>query len=421
MSDPVHDQYEAYPYPARDPADERARLITGSPSNLPELNHYIFAGRRDFSRAFRALVAGGGTGDAAIMMAQQLAGRAGQGRHGGNGGEVVYLDISRAAREVTEARARERGLENISFHSGSLLDLAKLDLGRFDYIDCCGVLHHLEDPSAGLSALTRVLADDGGMGLMLYAPYGRTGVYPTQAMLRALAGDLPLTERLDVARRLLDALPPTNWLKRNPFVTDHRKSDSELVDLLLHARDRAYSVPQIVDLTEAAGLRLVTLIEPARYDPATYFKDQLLLKRLQGLDWPARAAFAEQLAGNIKKHVFYVVKATNESNTIALADGPEAVPVLREQSGPDLARAVGRDLIMKAELDGLRLRFAMPRLAPVILERIDGETSLGAIHAALRALDTGLDWAQFKKQFDQLYAVLNGLNHLLIGTPARAK
>lgn len=421
MSDPVHDQYEAYPYPARDPADEHARLITGSPSNLPELNHYIFAGRRDFSKPFRALVAGGGTGDAAIMMAQQLTDRAGQGRHGGNGGEVVYLDISRAAREVTEARARQRGLKNIPFHSGSLLDLAKFDLGRFDYIDCCGVLHHLEDPSAGLSALTRVLADDGGMGLMLYAPYGRTGVYPTQAMLRALAGDLPLMERITVARRLLDALPPTNWLKRNPFVADHRRSDSELVDLLLHARDRAYSIPQIVDLIEAAGLRLVALIEPARYDPATYFKDQLLLKRLQGLDWSARAAFAEQLAGNIKKHVFYVVKASNESNTIALADSPEAVPVFREQSGPDLARAVGRDLIMKAELDGLRLRFAMPRLAPVILDRIDGETSLGEIHAALQALDTGLDWAQFKKQFDQLFAPLNGLNHLLIGYPARAK
>ena len=44
MSDPVQDQYDAYPYPARDPADERTRLITGSPSNLDEINHYVFAG-----------------------------------------------------------------------------------------------------------------------------------------------------------------------------------------------------------------------------------------------------------------------------------------------------------------------------------------------------------------------------------------
>ncbi|MEE8293023.1 MAG: class I SAM-dependent methyltransferase, partial [Kiloniellales bacterium] len=69
--DPVLAQYEAYPYPARDPDDEAKRLISGSPSSLAEVNHYLFEGRRDFTQGFRALVAGGGTGDAAIMVAQQ--------------------------------------------------------------------------------------------------------------------------------------------------------------------------------------------------------------------------------------------------------------------------------------------------------------------------------------------------------------
>ncbi len=155
MSEPIRDQYEAYPYPVRDPKDERTRLITGSPSNLAEIDHYVFAGRGDFARPFRALVAGGGTGDAASMLAQQLSDRARE-RGQGAAGEVVYLDFSRAAREIAEARARVRGLTNISFHQGSLLDLPKLGLrdpGGFDYIDCCGVLHHLEDPPTGLAAL----------------------------------------------------------------------------------------------------------------------------------------------------------------------------------------------------------------------------------------------------------------------------
>ena len=76
MTEPVRDQYEAYPYPARDPKDERTRLIAGSPSNLAEIDHYVFAGRGDFAKPFRALIAGGGTGDAAIMLAQQLGDRA---------------------------------------------------------------------------------------------------------------------------------------------------------------------------------------------------------------------------------------------------------------------------------------------------------------------------------------------------------
>jgi hypothetical protein len=58
----VQAQYEALPYPARDPADEARRLVIGAPSHLHELNHYVFTGARDFSKPFRALVAGGGTG-----------------------------------------------------------------------------------------------------------------------------------------------------------------------------------------------------------------------------------------------------------------------------------------------------------------------------------------------------------------------
>ena len=163
-------QYEAYPYPARDPRDESRRLVIGSPSHLREIDHWVFGAARPAARALRVLVAGGGTGDGTIMLAQQLA-------DSGRPGEILYLDRSDAARAVAEARAAARGLGSIRFQAGSLLDLPGSGLGPFDYIDCCGVLHHLPDPEAGLAALGSVLAPGGGLGLMLYAPHGRTGVY----------------------------------------------------------------------------------------------------------------------------------------------------------------------------------------------------------------------------------------------------
>ena len=43
--DAVRAQYEACPYPQRDPRDEAKRLVTGSPSHLDEIVHYVFAGR----------------------------------------------------------------------------------------------------------------------------------------------------------------------------------------------------------------------------------------------------------------------------------------------------------------------------------------------------------------------------------------
>lgn len=101
-------QYEAFPYPARDPREEARRLIVGSPSHLREIDHWIFAARRPASQPLRALFAGGGSGDGTIMLAQQMASA---GRPGG----VTWLDRSAAARKVAEARAAVRKLDNIRF------------------------------------------------------------------------------------------------------------------------------------------------------------------------------------------------------------------------------------------------------------------------------------------------------------------
>ncbi|WP_252979314.1 class I SAM-dependent methyltransferase [Mameliella alba] len=151
----VKEQYESYPYPERRPEDEKKRLITGSPSHPLEIDHYLFGGQRDWSQPLRVLVAGGGTGDALIQIAQMMtSARAPY--------EITYADLSTASREIAEARAKARGLTGITFVTGSLLDAA--ELGQFDYIDCCGVLHHLPDPDAGFAALRAAVAPGAGWG-----------------------------------------------------------------------------------------------------------------------------------------------------------------------------------------------------------------------------------------------------------------
>jgi len=408
--DPVKAQYEQFPYPNRDPAEEAKRLVTGSPSHLAEIRHYLYAGRLDVTRGFKALIAGGGTGDAAIMLAQQLA--------DAGGGEVVYLDLSEAARAVAQARAEARGLSNISFVTGSLLALGDLGLNGFDYIDCCGVLHHLEDPPAGVRALSAALRPDvaevgGGLGAMVYAPYGRTGVYPMQQMLAQLAGDRPLSEQVATARRLWDRLPATNWLRRNPFVGDHKRSDAELVDLLLHARDRSYTVPEFAELLGAGGLRPAALLEPARYDPATYLNDPKLLRPLAEAGLVDRAAFAERLTGTIKKHIAYAVPAAMGDPVARLDD--DAIPALPGSDPSALAdRLSGASPKLTVTLDGEKRSFPLPRLTAPILRRIDGKRRVREVVQALCAQDSGLTPETARRQLDQLYAVLNGLNLMLL-------
>jgi SAM-dependent methyltransferase len=410
MSDEKRDQavaaqYEALPYPSRDPRDETRRLVIGSPSHLAEIEHYLFQGRIARERPFRALVAGGGTGDATIMLAQQAA-------DAGLAAEIVYLDPSAAARRVAEARAAARGLATIRFLSGSLLDLPALGLAPFDYIDCCGVLHHLEDPAAGLAALARALAPHGGMGLMLYGTVGRSGIYELQKILRDIAGDGPPAARIAITRKLLAELPATNCFKINPALRKER-DDAELFDLLLHARDRAYGVPEIGALLESCALRLVSFIDPASYDPAFYVTDERLLRRAADLPAIERAAIAERLAGNLPRHVFYATHRGNDRPPMSLeAAGLDAIPVLRDLDGARLADQLGKERRLTGSKDGLDRTITLPPLGPALLRAIDGRRSLRDIKAALA--DRKLDEAGFLAAFAALYRPLNGINWLLL-------
>lgn len=395
--DPVKRQYEAYPYPARDPADEGERLIEGSPSHPVEIDHFLFAGQRDWAAPMRILVAGGGTGDALIMLAQLLADR-------GTPAEIHYLDLSTASRDIAEARAAARGLTGIAFHTGDLLTAPSL--GPFDYIDCCGVLHHLPDPQAGFNALAAALAPDGGMGGMVYAPYGRAGVYEMQAALSALVGDQPPAEQLRLAKPLLGALAPTNGLARNPFVQDHRDSDAGLYDLLLHSRDTPYDAPALISALERAGLSLAGWCEPARYDPASYLPKGPLRDRAAGLPPAEQWALAERLAGNIKAHVFYAAPM-GRGVTAARSEDPSLIPVLHKVTPGALAATIAKRGALRFTVDGLVLERRVDRGLARLVGLIDGARSVGEIRARL-----GIDHERFAKAFQTVAAMLGGFNLL---------
>ena len=402
-------QYEAYPYPQRDPRDEAKRLVVGSPSHLREVDHWIFGARRPAATPLRALVAGGGSGDATVMLAQQMA-------SAGRPGDVTWLDRSAAAKKVAQARVAARALGNVIFEEGSLLDLPAGGLGPFDYIDCCGVLHHLPDPLEGLRALVSVLAPGGGIGLMVYAPHGRTGVYMVQDALRLLApADEPPAQRVDIAKRFWRQIPETAWLRRNPWITDHVKGgDAGIYDLLLNPRDVAFTVPALAALLDAAGLEIRCLVEPLRYDPDAFLTDPRLRERTAGLDPVRRAALAEAAAGNMGIHIAYCVRK-GEAPPAPAWDDPTRVPVLRELDGAKLAASLPGDSVLRVAFDGLTVPVALPRLAGAILARVDGTRTIGEIGDDLAA--KGVSRETFARDFAALARAMERVNRLLLAAP----
>ena len=105
--------------------------------------------------------------------------------HSNPGADVLAVDISEGALDVARERLRRSGaaevVSSLRQEQRSLLDLT--GEGAFDYINSVGVLHHLDDPSAGLKALGDRLAPHGLLHLFLYADAGRWEIHRVQRAL----------------------------------------------------------------------------------------------------------------------------------------------------------------------------------------------------------------------------------------------
>lgn len=361
MTQTVKSQYEAFPYPERDPKDERKRMITGSPSHPLEMDHFLWAGQRDWSEPLRVLVAGGGTGDALIQLAQTLT-------NARKKYEITYVDLSAASREIAEKRAKIRGLKRINFITGSLLDAP--DLGSFDYIDCCGVLHHLPEPQEGFDALSRALSPKGGIGLMVYAPYGRSGVYPLQQAFRTLFEHLTPEEQLKAASDVFKRLPEGHVFKRNPHLGDHKVSAAGFYDLLLHSTDQAYTIDRLVDTMDVAGLEFCGTPNALQYDLARFLQGSS-----KELDRKTAMATAEKLDGTIKLHVAYGRRADGTAGGPAKGMSDD-VPHLRNVKPAQLAAGVAKLGSISLTVFGTPYKIAMPKQTAPIIAAIDGRTTV---------------------------------------------
>ncbi|MBT8046196.1 MAG: class I SAM-dependent methyltransferase, partial [Pontiella sp.] len=124
--------------------------------------------------------------------------------------KVSAIDVSSTALEYTRKLKEKYQLSKLEVHELPLEQVAALN-NQFDLIVSSGVLHHLPDPGAGLTALRSCLAPDGAMNVMVYAPYGRTGIYLLQDYCRRLKIGTSSAEIRDLAASLR-ALPPDHPL-----------------------------------------------------------------------------------------------------------------------------------------------------------------------------------------------------------------
>jgi SAM-dependent methyltransferase len=387
--------YESHPYPPPVDSLEKYRSL-GQDRQKRRTDYHLFWPLRPYREDLSILIAGCGTSQAAKHAMRWPA------------AQVTGIDVSATSVRCTEELKRKYNLNNLQVHQLPIERVGDLKMS-FDQIICTGVLHHLADPDAGLSALHEVLKPDGAMHLMVYAPYGRTGIYMLQEFCRRIGIHANDEEIRDLIA-MLTALPPGHPLENLLREAPDFRQEAALADALLHPQDRAYSVPQLFDFIERAGLTFVRWIRQAPYTLHCGVVAKIpQASRLAQLSFVEQYAAVELFRGRMVRHsvVTYRDDSPRGAQLISFAGDawlryvplrmPDTICV-QEQLPPGAAGVLinqthaYRDLFMPIDSTEKRL-----------FDAIDGNCSIGGI------VEKTLPSAQTKSQLDMAHTFFEKL------------
>ena len=315
MTDLIGEFYTSHPYPP--PLENLDRAIAlWQDQNVHRAEFHLLWPHKQYRADFDVLIAGCGTWQAAKFALTHPSAR------------VVAIDISRTSLDHTEALKKKYKLTNLETRQLPIESAGELDQ-RFDLIVSTGVLHHLADPEAGLRALRPLLNADGVMYLMLYAPYGRAGVYMLREYCHRL-GVKTTPQEINDLTQVLRLIPQHHPLLSMMRGAREGLDAAALVDALLNPRDRTYSVPQLYDFVENNDLQFARWYWQAAYSPRCgAIADTPHASRLTALSERDQFAQMELWRGLMNNHDFIVQGTDTKKVNFDGEDYLHYVPVRR--------------------------------------------------------------------------------------------
>jgi SAM-dependent methyltransferase len=307
-------------------------------------SHRVLWPDREYKPDLDILIAGCGTNQAAVFAFTNRSAK------------VVAVDISQPSLDHQQYLKDKHKLRNLELHLLPIEDLPKLGLD-FDLVISTGVLHHMADPLVGMKALAGCLRQDGALGAMLYAKYGRIGVEILESVFR----DLALRQddaSVQIVKDTISVLPadhPARYYIKGAW---DLHSDAALVDTFLHGRARSYTVGESVDLVTSAGLVFQGWLLKTPYYPHDLLAPGIgIYQAVNALPERKLWSVMERLQTANGCHLFIACRPDRSKENYVIdfsaADSLDYVPLLRTGcavSGTDIFRPDARLSLNPAQL-----------------------------------------------------------------------
>ena len=240
ISKKVRDQYEKHPYP-------RWRYTYANVRNnfLFFLNNQIKPNKILVKNKFtnpNVLVAGCGTGNHMCFVENY------------SNANILAVDLSLASLAYSKRKAEELGFKNIEFLHADILQLSNINR-KFDVIECVGVLHHMEDPVMGLKILLNLLEPHGFLKIGLYSKRARQEVIKVKEFIQKNKFKNTIDD-IKISRQAIIKQNKNLELK-NILGTNDFYSTSMVKDLLFHAQEHQFTLPQISKILKNLNLEFL--------------------------------------------------------------------------------------------------------------------------------------------------------------------
>ena len=236
----VQKQYEGNPYPVWQ------KLTRHQPTPVTQILQGIAPTTFNFSldeNSIDMLIAGSGTGSHVLQTAMRIQHQS-----------LTAIDLSRKSLAFAIRKAKEYGQQHIRFRQMDILNVATLGQ-HFDIVESIGVLHHMQDPLAGMKALVSVLKPGGLMNLGFYSKIGRRYIIQAKQQFdrpEAFFTDDEIRQRRFEIIEKGDKEMLENLLGYKDFYTLH-----DCRDLIFHENEHNYDLHELQTMIQNAGLKFV--------------------------------------------------------------------------------------------------------------------------------------------------------------------